>query len=84
MEPMDLLADTRRYLASAIKQLEAINAGAPIAEPVTREQAINIVTELRSRRKGRPEGRPFGLRSAILRCSGDLRQRQEDRRRAQL
>jgi hypothetical protein len=40
MEPMDLLADTRRYLASAIKQLEAINAGAPIAEPVTREQAI--------------------------------------------
>ena len=45
MEPMDLLADTRRYLASAIKQLEAINAGAPITEPVTREQAINIVTE---------------------------------------
>jgi hypothetical protein len=45
MEPMDLLADTRRYLASANKQLEAINAGAPIAEPVTREQAINIVTE---------------------------------------
>jgi hypothetical protein len=45
MEPMDLLADTRRYLASAIKQREAINAGAPIAEPVTREQAINIVTE---------------------------------------
>ena len=45
MKPMDLLADTRRYLASAIKQLEAINAGAPIAEPVTREQAINIVTE---------------------------------------
>jgi hypothetical protein len=44
MEPMDLLADTRRYLASAIKQLEAINAGAPIAEPVTRE-AINIVIE---------------------------------------
>ena len=45
MEPMDLLTDTRRYLASAIKQLEAINARAPIAEPVTREQAINIVTE---------------------------------------
>ncbi len=45
MEPMDLLADTRRYLAEAIKQLEAINAGAPIAKPVTREQAINIVTE---------------------------------------
>ena len=44
MEPMDLLADTRQYIASAIKQLEAINAGAPIAEPVTREQAINIVT----------------------------------------
>jgi hypothetical protein len=45
MQPMDLLADTRRYLAEAIKQLEAINAGAPIAKPVTREEAINIVTE---------------------------------------
>jgi hypothetical protein len=45
MEPVDLLADTRRHLDSAIRQLEAINAGAPIAEPVTREQAINIVTE---------------------------------------
>jgi hypothetical protein len=45
MEPVDLLADTRRYLAAAIKQLEAINAGAPIAKPVTREQAVNIVTE---------------------------------------
>jgi hypothetical protein len=45
MEPMDLLADTRRYLADAIRQLEAINAGAPIATPLTREQAINIVTE---------------------------------------
>jgi hypothetical protein len=45
MEPVDLLVDTRRYLAAAIKQLEAINAGAPIAKPVTREQAVNIVTE---------------------------------------
>jgi hypothetical protein len=45
MEPMDLLADTRRYLADAIRQLEAIHAGAPIATPLTREQAINIVTE---------------------------------------
>ena len=45
MEPMDLLADTRRYLAEAIKQLEAINAGAAIAKPLTREQAINVVTE---------------------------------------
>jgi hypothetical protein len=45
MQPMDLLADTRRYLSEAIKQLEAINAGAPIAKPVTREEAINIVTE---------------------------------------
>jgi hypothetical protein len=45
MEPMDLLADTQRYLAAAIRQLEAINAGAPIAKPLTREQAINIVTE---------------------------------------
>ena len=45
MEPMDLLAETRRELANALKQLEAINAGAPVAEPLTREQAINIVTE---------------------------------------
>jgi hypothetical protein len=44
MEPMDLLADTRRYLADAIRQLEAINAGVPIARPLTREEAINIVT----------------------------------------
>jgi hypothetical protein len=40
MEPVDLLADTRRYLAAA-----TINAGAPIAKPVTREQAVNLVTE---------------------------------------
>jgi hypothetical protein len=45
MEPIDLLAETRRRLASALKQLEAINAGAPISQPVTTEQAINIVTE---------------------------------------
>ena len=45
MEPMDLLADTRRYLDAAIKQLAAIDAGAPVAKPLTREQAINIVTE---------------------------------------
>jgi hypothetical protein len=45
MEPMDLLADTRRYLDGAIRQLEAINAGAPIAKPLTRDEAINIVTE---------------------------------------
>ena len=45
MEPMDLLADTRRCLADAIRQLEATNAGVPIAKPLTREEAINIVTE---------------------------------------
>ena len=45
MEPMDLLADTRRYLADAIRQLAAIEAGAPIAQPLTRDHAINIVTE---------------------------------------
>jgi hypothetical protein len=45
MEPMDLLADTRRSLADAVRQLAAIEAGAPIAKPLTREQAINIVTE---------------------------------------
>jgi hypothetical protein len=45
MEPMDLLADTRRCLSDAIRQLEAINAGGPIAKPLTKEQAIEIVTE---------------------------------------
>jgi hypothetical protein len=44
-DPMDLLADTRRYLDAAIKQLAAIEAGAPIAKPLTKEQAINIMTE---------------------------------------
>jgi hypothetical protein len=44
MEPMDLLAETRRHLPSAIRQLEGINAGAPIAWPVTTEQAINLET----------------------------------------
>jgi len=42
---MDLLADTRRYLDAAIRQLAAIEAGVPIARPLTREQAINIMTE---------------------------------------
>ena len=36
---------TRRYLDAAIRQLAAINGGAAIAKPLTREQAINIVTE---------------------------------------
>jgi hypothetical protein len=45
VETMDLVADARRSLAAAVRQLEAINAGVPIAEPLTREQAIEIVTE---------------------------------------
>jgi hypothetical protein len=45
MEPMDLLADTRRFLADAAQRLAAIDAGTPIAKPLKREQAINIVTE---------------------------------------
>ena len=45
MEPIDLLADTRKSLADAVRQLAAIEAGAPIAKPLSREQAINIVTE---------------------------------------
>jgi hypothetical protein len=45
METMDLVADARRSLAAAVRQLEAINVGVPIAEPLTREQAIEIVTE---------------------------------------
>lgn len=42
---VDLLADTRRCLTQAIEQLAAINAGAPIARPLLRKQAVNIVTE---------------------------------------
>ena len=46
MEPMvDILADTRRYLDDAIRQLEAINAGVPIAGALTRDEAINVLTE---------------------------------------
>jgi hypothetical protein len=45
METMDLVADARRSLAAAVRQLEAINAGGPIAKPLTKEQAIEIVTE---------------------------------------
>ena len=45
MEPIDLLADTRRYLDAAIRQLAEIEAGVPITRPLTREQAINIMTE---------------------------------------
>ena len=43
---MDVLADTRRYLDDATRQLEAINAGVPIAKPLTRDEALNIVTEM--------------------------------------
>ena len=46
METMDVLADTRRYLDDATRQLEAINAGVPIAKPLTRDEALNIVTEM--------------------------------------
>ena len=42
VEPMDLLADTRRSLAKAIRQLEAINNGVLIAPPLTRDDAINV------------------------------------------
>ena len=47
-------------MARAIGQLEGIDAGAPIAEPLTREQAINIATE----RIGLFESvlRPYGRR----------------------
>ena len=45
MEPMDLLADTRRRLDQALRQLEEINSGVPIAPPLTRDDAINVVTE---------------------------------------
>jgi hypothetical protein len=58
---MDLLADTRQRLAHAIRQLLLINAGAPISESLTKEEAINIFTEKIGlfesvlRRYGRPE-----------------------------
>jgi hypothetical protein len=58
MEPIDLLADARQYLAAAIRQLEDINAGAPIAKPLTREQAINVVTK------------QIGLLESVLRRHG--------------
>ena len=45
MKRMDLLADTRQCLSDAIRQLAAIEAGAPIARPLSREDAINIVAE---------------------------------------
>lgn len=45
MEPMDLLAETRRSLADAIRQLAAIEAGAPIARPLKSEHAIDIAAE---------------------------------------
>ena len=59
MEPIDLLADTRRKLADAIRQLEAINAGAPIANQLTKEAAINIITE------------QIGLFESVLRRHGE-------------
>jgi len=39
MEPRDLLADMRRYLDAGIRQLEAIEAGAPVAKPLKIEEA---------------------------------------------
>jgi hypothetical protein len=59
MEPMDLLADTRRCLADAIPQLAATEAGAPVARPQKREQAINIAAE------------QIGLFESVLRRYGD-------------
>ena len=39
MKPMDLLVDARRYLDAAIRQLAAIEAGAPVAKPLKIEEA---------------------------------------------
>ena len=61
MEPMDILTDTRRYLDAAIRRLADIEAGAPIAQPLTREEAINIVTE------------QIGLFESVLRRYGSRR-----------
>ena len=58
METMDVLADTRRYLDDATRQLEAINAGVPIAKPLTRDEALNIVTEMSKY----PPAKPGALR----------------------
>jgi hypothetical protein len=59
LEAVDLLAETRRALADAVRQLAAINAGVPIAKPLTKQQAINIVTE------------QIGLFESVLRQYGE-------------
>jgi hypothetical protein len=46
-------------LADAIQQLAAVEAGAPIAKPLKREQAINIVRA------------QIGLFESVLRRCGD-------------
>jgi hypothetical protein len=70
MEPMDLLADTRRYLADGVRQLAAIEADAPIAKPLKKEEAINIVTE------------KIGLFESVLRRYGGGNQRFERKRQS--
>jgi hypothetical protein len=46
METMaDILADTKRYRAEAIKMLQAVKAGARLAHGMSRDEAIQILTE---------------------------------------
>jgi hypothetical protein len=59
MGPMDLLADTRRSLPDPIRQLATTEAGAPVARPLKREQAIDIAAE------------QIGLFESVLRRYGD-------------
>jgi hypothetical protein len=41
----DILADTRRYLAEAIRTLDSVKAGAKLAPGMTREEAIQTLGE---------------------------------------
>ena len=41
----DILADTRRYRDEAIKTLSDVNGGGLLAAGMTREEAIQILTE---------------------------------------
>jgi len=41
----DILADTKRYLGEAIVTLAAVRAGARLSPGMTREEAIEILSE---------------------------------------
>jgi hypothetical protein len=45
MVRIDLLMDTRQFLSDAIRQLAAIESGAAVTKPLSREDAVAIVAE---------------------------------------